>query len=146
MLSLVSLLYNSGANKLNKVLICFCQRFVPSVLWFTSWDLLWHELDRSSIFSPSKLIWAQAPLRIYELCLQSCLQAFWRMTALLLTYNRLKIAVCLYLNEIAFFLHFLGIQMVVLRASHADTKVKKPCCPFLLVDKGSYSGTWSPCL
>lgn len=99
----MSLLYNSSANKLNKVLICFYQRFVPSVLWFTFWDLLWHELDRSNIFSPSKLIWAQAPLRIYELCLQSWLQAFWRMTTLPLIYNRLKIAVCLPFSEIAFF-------------------------------------------
>lgn len=126
----MSLLYNSSANKLNKVLICFYQRFVPSVLWFTSWDLLWHKLDRSNIFSPSKLIWAQAPLRIYKLCLQSWLQAFWRMTTLPLIYNRLKIAVCLPFSEIAFFLQFLGIQMVVLCVSWPNTKMKKKTAAF----------------
>lgn len=88
----MSLLYNSSANKLNKVLIGFYQRFVP-------WNLLWHRVDGSSIFSPSKLIGVQAPLRIYKLCLQSWLQAFWRMPALPLIHNRLKIAVGLHFSE-----------------------------------------------
>lgn len=101
-LSPVSLHYSSNANKLNKVLRCCYQRFVPGVLWFTSWDLLWHELDGSNIFSPSKLSWAQVPLRIHKLCLQSCLQAFWRLTALPLIYIRLRIALCLHSSEITF--------------------------------------------
>lgn len=95
----MSLLYNSSANKLNKVSIGFYQRFVPRVLWFTSWNLLWHRADGSSIFSPSKLMGDQAPLGIYKLCLQSWLQAFWRMTALPLIHKRLKIAVGLLFSE-----------------------------------------------
>lgn len=132
----MSLLYNSSANKLSKVLICFYQRFVSSVLWFTSWDLLWHKLDGSNIFSPSKLIWAQAPLRIYELCFQTWLQAFWRMTALPLIYNRLKIVVCLHFSDTTFFCISLASRWWCSVCPVPISKWKKKLLPFL-------TGWWS---